>query len=595
MYVEINFIFIKKITKFIILTKVLNKLPVSIVMQDVDNKVLGKRTKTGMRRGMSTHEAIMFGVGGAVGSGILFAAAGGTGYAGPAIIVSWIIAAIFIILVTLPFAEYAAMFPRSGISARVAYYSYGSYGGFMSGWGLLIWAATIPAIEAVAVSTYASLYFPFLYDSTTGVLTGYGILLAILLLLGFFALNMVGIARFGKFNKVLTWVKIGVVVAFIVILPMFIWHWGNFTSGLVGASSAGGFAGFMPSVGGLFIAIPASGILFSFGGYRQVADMAGEVKNPGKTMPKIIGTVLAVQSLLYIAMAVVIVGTVSWAGFGIQTGDWSFVAALGSPLSSIIHANIIPGMTVAEADLLGGMVIVFFLFAIFSPGGTLGVYLTGASRIIFGYSEEDALPKGFRKTTKHGAPYFALILALVLAIIFLLPLPSWYALVDFVVVAAVANFAVASISLPVLRRLYPNVERPFKIPHPMAWAFVSFEVATFLIYWATFPTTLYALGAVLAGSVVFIYQASRKHFMGLNLRNSVWIPVYIAGMIILSYVGGTPTGGLNIIAYPFDYVVLAIYAAIFFVIGLMSAPKEALISADSLLDTTKEVDVEGEY
>ncbi len=564
-------------------------------MQEIDNKVLGKRTKTGMRRGMSTHEAIMFGIGGAVGSGILFAAAGGTGYAGPAVIISWILAAIFIVLVTLPFAEYSAMFPRSGISARVAYYSYGSYGGFISGWGLLIWAATIPAIEAVAVSTYASLYFPFLYDSATGVLTGYGILLAILLLLGFFGLNMLGIARFGKFNKILTWIKIGVVVAFIVILPMFIWHWGNFTSGLAGASSAGGFAGFMPSVGGLFIAIPASGILFSFGGYRQVADMAGEVKNPGKTMPKIIGTVLVVQALMYIGMAVVIVGTVSWAGFGIQTGNWNFVAALGSPLSSIIHANIIPGMTIGEVDILSGMVIIFFLFAIFSPGGTLGVYLTGASRIIFGYSEEDALPRALRKTTKHGAPYLALILALVLAIIFLLPFPSWYALVDFVVVAAVANFAVASISLPVLRRLYPDVERPFKIPYPMLWSFISFEVATFLIYWSTFPTTLYALGAVLAGSVIFIYQASKKHFMGLNLRNSVWIPVYIAGMILLSYLGGSPTGGINILAYPLDYVVLGIYAAMFFMIGLNSAPKEPLTSAEALLEPEKEIDFEGEY
>ena len=389
--------------------------------------------------------------------------------------------------------------------------------------------------------------------------------------------------------------KIGVVVAFIVILPMFIWHWGNFTSGLAGASSTGGFSGFLPSVGGLFIAIPASGILFSFGGYRQVADMAGEVKNPGKTMPKIIGTVLLVQSLLYIGMAIVIVGTVSWAGFGIQTGDWNFIGALGSPLSSIIHSNIVPGMSIGEADLLGGMVIVFFLFAIFSPGGTLGVYLTGASRIIFGYSEEDALPGAFRKTTKHGAPYFALILALVLAILFLLPLPSWYALVDFVVVAAVANFAVASISLPVLRRLYPNVERPFKIPYPMLWSFVAFEVATYLIYWSTYPTTLYALGAVLAGSVIFIYQASRKHFMGLNLKNSAWIPVYIAGMILLSYLGGTPTGGINLIAYPFDYIVLGIYAAMFFVIGLNSAPKEPLTSAEALLDPTKEIDVEAEY
>ncbi|MEM0140155.1 MAG: APC family permease [Ferroplasma sp.] len=556
-------------------------------MDNTESKVLGKRTKTGMRRGMSTHDAIMFGVGGAVGSGILFAAAGGTSYAGPAVIISWILAAIFIVLVTLPFAEYSAMFPRSGISARIGYYSYGAYGGFLSGWGLLIWAATIPAIEAVAVSTYASLYFPFLYDPTTGILTIDGILLSIVLLLGFFALNMVGISRFGKFNKVLTWVKIGVVVAFIVILPLFIWHWSNFTSGFGGS---GGFSGFMPSVGGLFIAIPASGILFSFGGYRQVADMAGEVKNPGKTMPKIIGTVITVQSLMYIGMAIVIVGTVSFAGFGIANGDWGFIGALGSPLSSIINHNITSNMAAGVAELLGIMVVVFFLFAIFSPGGTLGVYLTGSSRILFGYSEEDALPSSVRKTTKHGAPYIALIIAVVLAIIFLLPLPSWYALVDFVVVAAVANFAVASLSLPVLRRLYPDVERPFKIPHPMLWSFTAFEVATFLIYWATFPTTLYALGATLAGSIVFIYQANKKHFKGLNLKNSAWIPVYLAGLILLSYIGGTPTGGINLLAYPLDYVVLGIYGAMFFVIGLNSAPKEPLMDADALLDAKEDLE-----
>ncbi len=127
-----------------------------------------KRTKTGLKRGINTHDAIMFGVGGAVGSGILFAAAGGTGYAGPAVIISWILTAVFIVLVTLPFAEYSAMFPRSGISARIAYYSYGSYGGFISGWALFIWAVTIPAIEAVAVSEYAAFYVPQLYNSTTG-------------------------------------------------------------------------------------------------------------------------------------------------------------------------------------------------------------------------------------------------------------------------------------------------------------------------------------------------------------------------------------------------------------------------------------------
>ncbi len=529
-------------------------------------------TKTGLKRGITTGQAIMFGVGGAVGSGILFAAAGGLLYAGPADIISWILTAIFIVLVTLPFAEYAAMFPRSGISARVAYYSYGSYGGFLSGWALLIWAATIPAIEAVAVSTYASFYFPFLYDSTTGVLTGYGILLSVLLLLGFFFLNLLGIGKFSAFNNILTWVKIGIVVAFIVILPIFIFHPSNFTT-----------PEFATSFGGIFIAIPASGILFSFGGYRQVADMAGEVKNPKKSMPKIIGAVLAIQSLLYIGMAVVMIGSVNFSGFKIKAGDWATISHLGSPLADIMKSNL-SFVSPSVAGLLSILIIIFFIFAIFSPGGTLGVYLTGASRILFGYAEEDALPEKLKYTTKHGAPVFSLIIIVIMSIIFLLPLPSWYALVDFVVVAAVANFAVASLSLPVLRRLYPNLERPFKIPYATLWSLVAFVIATYLIYWSTYPTTLYALGATLAGSLVFLYQAYRKNFKNLNLSNSIWIPIYIAGMIVLSYLGGTPTGGINFIPYPYDYLVLFIYAIIFWGIGLFSAPKQPLMSTDALLD-----------
>ena len=282
-------------------------------------------------------------------------------------------------------------------------------------------------------------------------------------------------------------------------------------------------------------------------------------------------------------MAVVIVGTVSWVGFKEPVGDWAYVAARGSPLADIMRANI-PFVPAGVGGLLTVLIVIFVLFAIFSPGGTLGVYLTGASRIIFGYSEEKALPDIFKKANKHGAPYVALILSVVLAIIFLVPLPSWYALVDFVVVAAVANFSVASLSLPVLRRLYPDVERPFKIPYPMLWSFSAFIIATYLIYWATYPTTLYALGATLAGSLIFIYQAYKRDFKNLNLKNSVWIPFYLIGLILLSYFGGYPTGGTNLIAYPYDYLVLFFYSIAFWAIGLKSAPKERIMEEGALLD-----------
>ena len=118
----------------------------------------------------------------------------------------------------------------------------------------------------------------------------------------------------------------------------------------------------------------------------------------------------------------------------------------------------------------------------------------------------------------------------------------------------------------------------------MLWSFAAFIIGTFLIYWATYPITLYALGATLVGTFVFLYHAHNKNWTGLNLKNSIWIPVYLAGMIFLSYIGGTPTGGLNIIAYPYDYVVVLIYSMIFYIIALNSAPKEKIIESTALED-----------
>ena len=83
-------------------------------------------------RKLTLHDAVLFGIGAAIGSGILFAAAGGTAYAGGAVVYSWIVAAILIAIVTIPYAEISAMAPRSGISARISYYAYGNYGGFMA-------------------------------------------------------------------------------------------------------------------------------------------------------------------------------------------------------------------------------------------------------------------------------------------------------------------------------------------------------------------------------------------------------------------------------------------------------------------------------
>ncbi len=528
----------------------------------------------GLKRALTLRDAALIGIGGAIGSGILFAAAGGTAYAGPAVIVSWIIAAIMIAFITVPYAEIASMVPKGGISARIGYYVYGSYGGFLSGWALFLWSAIIPAIEGVAVAQYASYWIPSLYHVVGGIglLTPLGVIVAIIITIFFAILNLMGVSKFGRFNSWLTYLKIAAVILFIVLVPLFLFHSSNFTS-----------TGFVPyGWAGVLIAIPATGILFSFGGYRQVADMAGEMKNPKKNVPLAIGTTLLVQSVFYVLMAIVIVGAVSWSALGVAPGTWSSVSALSSPLADLMHVGA-GTVSAFAASALGALVVLALLFAIFSPFGTFGVYLTGAARIIFGFSKENAFPRIFSKVNRDGVPVWSLALAAVLAVVFIIPLPSWYSLVDFVVVAAVVNFALVSASLPALRRLYPEIKRPFRIPYVNAWSLVAFVMSTLLIYWATYPTTLYALGATLIGSVFYIYQANRSGWRNLGLKHSVWIPLFVIGLIGLSYAGGSGTGGVGLVQFPYDMVAVAAYAVVFWGIAQFTAPRRQIYGSGQLL------------
>lgn len=538
-----------------------------------DNEQVDVEKGSTLKRGFSLQDAALFGIGGAVGSGILFAAAGGTAFAGPGVVISWIIAAIMITIVTIPFAEFSSMAPRGGISARIGYYSFGSYGGFIGGWALFLWAVMIPPIEAVAVATYASYWVPQFTNGTF--LTPLGIFVSVIITIFFVLLNLAGVKGLGKFNTIITWIKVGVVVMLIIIVPLVLFHSSNFTTPSF----------ILPTNGwsGIFIAIPASGILFSFGGYRQVADMAGEIKNPKRNLPLAIGITIVVQSVLYILMAVVIVGAVDWKALNFAPGDWGSVSTLGIPLADLMRAGstVVPGF---GGPLLAGLVVVALAFAVFSPLGTFGVFITGASRIVFGFTRENALPQKLGATNKRGVPTYAILLVAVVGDLFLIPLHSWYSLVDFVVVAAVVNFAIVAASVPIIRKSYPNLHRPFKVPFGTAWSLVAFVVASLLIYWSTYPTTLYALGATLAGSVVFLYQGIKTKWHNINLKGSIWIPIYIMGLMILSYLGSSITGGSDIIPFPYDVYVVIAYGIVFWIISQVSASKEPLGDMQSLVE-----------
>lgn len=217
----------------------------------------------GLKRDIGKIGLLFTGVGSIIGSGWLFGAFEAASLVGPAAIISWILGAVMIIIVALNYAELGVMFPVAGGVIRFPHYAFGSFASYTSGW--ITWlsvVATVP-IEVLATVQYASSYLPGLMHTVDGtlVLTGRGIAVSVVLVAIFCVINMFGVKFFAKFNNILVWWKLLVIVLVIVVLGVLAFHPGHFHEAR--------FGGFMPEgVGPIFAALPAAGIVFSYLGFR---------------------------------------------------------------------------------------------------------------------------------------------------------------------------------------------------------------------------------------------------------------------------------------------------------------------------------------
>ena len=142
-----------------------------------------------LRRDLSLQQLFFISFGAIIGSGWLFAVLAASAVGGPAVVLSWVIAGILIIFVALNYAEVACMLPRSGAVVRYPHLSHGGYLGYIVSWAFLVATVSVPSIEAEGVVTYASTYLGGLTAKASGVtvLTGKGLIIAVLLMIFFFS------------------------------------------------------------------------------------------------------------------------------------------------------------------------------------------------------------------------------------------------------------------------------------------------------------------------------------------------------------------------------------------------------------------------
>jgi amino acid transporter len=514
-----------------------------------------------MRRDIGVIGLLFASVGSIIGSGWLFGALTAAQLAGPAAIVSWIVAAVMIMLIGLVFAELGTMFPISGGVVRFPHLSHGSFASYTTGWILWVAVATTAPIEVEGALQYATKYAPFTakhnhHGETVHTLTGLGYLVAVLGMAFFVVVNYYGIRWFARVNNVAVWWKLGVIILAIIAFLATSFHGENFNDH--------GFA--TNGLQGIFTAVATGGIVFSYLGFRQGIELAGETNNPRRNVPiAVIGSVL-ITAVLYVLLQIAFIGAVRPVDLSRSHG-WDalkFTDDFG-PLAAI-----------STLIGLGWLAKILYIDAIISPADTGLIYTTVTSRVSYAMGRNGNAPAPLARTTSRGVPFISLLLTFAIGLVVFLPFPSWQQLVGFVTSATVLSFGAGTLTIGALRREQPERERPFRVPGGDVIPFLAFYSSNLIVYWAGWDVNWKLFATVALGFVLFFGYHFGRRRPGPPadlLCGATWVLPWLGGLCLISYLGDYPekskdAGNVAAISFGWGFLVVLALSALVYVLGL---------------------------
>ncbi len=528
----------------------------------------------GLKKELSLLDLTMASLGAIIGSGWLLASYTAAQGAGPSAIFSWVIGGVVVMLIGLVYAELGGLIPESGGIARYPHYSHGHLTSFIMGWAAFLAYASVPSVEAEGVVTYAQSYIPA-FKAANGNISALGLLVAAALMVVFFLINYYGVRSFARVNTPVTLIKFIMPTATVLIFLFIGMHWSNLSA-----------HGFMPyKSSGMMKMVSTAGIVFSFLGFRQAVDLAGEAKHPQRDVPRAVVYSLIIGILLYVLLQVVFIG-------GVPTSH------LAKGWSTISYSA--PFAQLAMTLGLGWFATLLYADAILSPAGTGNIYTASTTRVLYALGNNHYFPRALTKVdSKTGIPYIALITALVMGLLFLAPFPAWQKLVGFVSSATVLTYIIGPVSAAVFRRIAPDAKRPVKLGGMHIIAPLAFIGGSLIIYWTGWVVNLPLLIAMLVGLILYGTatlvapdQIQRPSLQ--SMKSGIWMVVYLLFMLAMSYYGSSVFGapfdkGKGLIHYPLDLVVIAVGSLIFYYWGVASGYKtkdvEEVLEA---LEETKE-------
>ncbi len=504
-----------------------------------------------MRRDIGTIGLLFTAIGSVIGSGWLFGALNASEIAGPASLISWAAGGVMIIFIGFCYAELGVMFPHSGGVVRFPHYAFGSFASFATGWINWLAAASVAPIEVEAALQYATNYVPWLTKLSDGgvpVLTAPGYAVATALMALFCVINLYGVRWFARINTAIVWWKL-----FIIVLVVVVFFVLSFNADHLG--SAGGFAPY--GAHGVFSAIATGGIAFSFFGFRQGVELAGETRNPQRNIPiTLLGSVL-ICGVIYVLLQLAFIGAVpteslsqGWSQVGTNFSGNSNVLAQFGPLAAI-------------AGVIGAtwLAILLYIDAVVSPADTGLIYTTVTARLSYAMARNGNVPSKLATVNARGVPWISIALAFVVGLIFFLPFPGWQELVGFITSATVLSFGSGPLALVALRRALPNRTRRFRLRGGLVVPFLAFWSSNLIVYWSGWDINWKLFAAVLLGFVLFgVHElVSKGRTPEVHLRHGLWVLPWLAGLCLISWLGSFPdpskgAGNLGVIDFNFGFL-----------------------------------------
>ncbi|WP_409304819.1 amino acid permease [Peribacillus sp. SCS-155] len=399
-------------------------------------KHVGEISNHSLNRVLGAWDLTMLGIGAIIGTGVfVLTGVAAAKYAGPALIISFIIAGLACVFAALCYSEFASMIPETGSAYTYSYVAFGELLAWILGWDLVLEYGLASSAVASGWSGYFQsllsgfgIHLPTALTSAFNPAEGtYIDLPAVIIVLLITLLLSRGVRESARFNAIMVIIKVAVVLLFIVIGVWYVEpvNWQPFMPF--------GFSG---------VVTGAAVVVFAYFGFDAVSTAAEEVKNPQRNLPIGIISALAVCTILYIAVSLVLTGIVPFDMLNVKDPVAFALQFIGQDWAAgFISLGAIVGITTV-----------------------LVVMMFGQTRLFYAISRDGLLPKGMSSVhPKTKVPLNSTWITGLLVALFagFVPLDK---LAELTSIGTLFAFATVSLGVAVLRKTQPELKRGFRTP-----------------------------------------------------------------------------------------------------------------------------------